>query len=260
MSKPQSQGKIRVGTCKFKKAGRIDPSFENYTPIVVLTKSSEYGDIGPYCLKNSKGQIMENIWQFSKVYQKVPNVSIPYNRFDKNSTWEYDEEIHMDQDKKLNKKYWKWRKTGMNFNYPVRYPVGHKVRHECIGAIFNEENPSKNDSPFEYNDVFLNYIESRKKIYAPVYIDLVKKENRFKSLQERLKKGENLLIIEVDGPKEESLDYYKKTYKVGDDFIVLDTIEVNEKNMKIMLNDSKHAFGHGYCLGIALLGKEEWFE
>lgn len=27
--------------------------------------------------------------------------------------------------------------------------------------------------------------------------------------------------------------------------------------MKIMLNDTKHPFGHGYCLDVALLDKEE---
>ena len=67
------------------------------------------------------------------------------------------------------------------------------------------------------------------------------------------------MIIEVDGPHQESLNYYKHTYGVSEDFIDKNTISVNENNMKIMLNDTKHPFGHGYCLAMALLDKdEEW--
>jgi hypothetical protein len=67
--------------------------------------------------------------------------------------------------------------------------------------------------------------------------------------------------IEVDGPHQESMGYYQDEYKVADDFIVDDTMLVTEETVKIMLNDSKHCFGHGYCLAMALLGKDvEWGE
>jgi hypothetical protein len=46
----------------------------------------------------------------------------------------------------------------------------------------------------------------------------------------------------------ERYTFYKETYNVGDDFIESDTILVNEDNMRIMLNDPKHPYGHGYCL------------
>jgi hypothetical protein len=61
---------IRVGKCKIGKYGKHTyPDYKDYTNIVVLAKSSEYGCIGPYSLKNDKGQLMENIWQFSKIYE-----------------------------------------------------------------------------------------------------------------------------------------------------------------------------------------------
>ena len=60
--------------------------------------------------------------------------------------------------------------------------------------------------------------------------------------------GENLLIIEVDGPHQESLEYYKETYGVGDDFIIDNTIIANQENLDLMINDTKHAYGHGYVL------------
>jgi len=99
----------------------------------------------------------------------------------------------------------------------------------------------------------LNYIQSRKQIYVPLYCKLVRRARQFKELKKRVENGEKLLIIEVDGPHQESLSYYKRNYKVGSKFIDKHTIKVNKKNMKIMLNDDKHPFGHGYCLGMALL-------
>ena len=71
--------------------------------------------------------------------------------------------------------------------------------------------------------------------------------------------GTNLLIVEVDGPHQESMSYYKQRYSVADDFIDDNTVEVNEQSMKIMLNDPKHPFGHGYCLALAVMGKHEEF-
>lgn len=129
----------------------------------------------------------------------------------------------------------------MNSKEPIRYPIGFNNRHQCLYAIksIDELTP-------------LDYIESRKQIYLPLYIDLVKRESQFLELKMRLTKGENLLIIEVDGPHQESLDYYKDKYSVNDDFIENSTILVNEENMNIMLNDEKHPFGHGYCLAMAL--------
>ena len=74
-------------------------------------------------------------------------------------------------------------------------------------------------------------------------------------LRERLLKGENLLIIEVDGPK--NPEYYKEKYGEND-LIQNDTMLITEHNIKIMINDPKYSFGHGYCLACALMGKEEW--
>jgi hypothetical protein len=81
---------------------------------------------------------------------------------------------------------------------------------------------------------------------------LVVKQPDFKKLLKKLKSGINLLIIEVDGPHEDHLNYYKEKYGVADDFIQNNTILVTPDNMNIMLNDDKFPFGHGYCLAMAL--------
>lgn len=157
--------------------------------------------------------------------------------------------------------YWEWRNAGMNANMPIRYPVGfnQEARSSCIGALSLPANWST-DSNMNLDDFnVLDYIESRKQIYCPLYCSLVKSRPKFKKLKRRLEQGENLLIIEVDVAYQNSLPYYQESYGVGDDFIVNNTMEVNEESIRIMLNDTRHPFGHGYCLSMALLDKDiEW--
>jgi len=66
-------GQVRVGTCTYSSSGaRKDPTYQGFTNILVLTKSSAYGDLGPYLLKDKYGRIMENIYQSQKCYPVVP--------------------------------------------------------------------------------------------------------------------------------------------------------------------------------------------
>lgn len=243
-------GEVRVGRITYRQGRQVYPSYPNFTPIVVLTKSSEYGDLGPYVLKNEKGELMENIWQASKVYEWIPDVCEYYSRWDNTIIWKHSKERHIseesmnDSSQCPNKKYWTWRSKLLACPYAVRYPVGMTHRHSCLYAIESRNGPH------------LDYVEARKGIYFRVYRDLVKKQKKFKELRRRLEKGENLLIIEVDGPHQESLDYYREKYSVKDTFIDRSTVYVSPENMKIMLNDTKHPFGHGYCLAIALLEQD----
>lgn len=101
---------------------------------------------------------------------------------------------------KLTPEYLNSRKKGMNAADHIRYPVGFNHRHKCLFSLKTLDGPH------------LNYIEARKEIYLPLYIDLVKKHPHFEFLLNKVKRGENILIIEVDGPHQESLDYYKETY------------------------------------------------
>lgn len=247
-------GKIRVGRIIYHNGKPVHPSYEGYTPIVVLTKSSPYGDLGPYVLKNDQGQIMENIWQFSKLYPWVPATKQVYSRWDPTVIWDHPKEIHLEAkvssdglndspgEDEPNDTYRAWREKGMNAKEAIRYPVGPgSHRSKCICILMDDGRR-------------LNLKEGRKQVYMKVYCELVKREQKFNKLQRRLEAGENLLIIEVDGPHQESLGYYRETYGVDENFIVDHTIDVNIYNMGIMLKDPRHSFGHGYCLAVALLG------
>lgn len=233
---------IRVGTIKYNKGQKVFPKYKDYAKVEVMTASTTFGELSPFQLKDENGNIFENVWQFAKVYQYVPRTVCRYSRWNDTITWDHPEEIHVDEKGELTLEYWEWRKKGCENKYALRYPVGFHHRRKCLYAMWNGEK--------------LDYIQSRKKIYVPEYIRLVKKELKYKHLKRLIDEGTNLLIVEVDGPRQESLQYYKDKYGVGDDFIVNNTIEANEDNLSIMLEDEKHPFGHGYCLAMALLDME----
>ncbi len=247
-------GKVRVGrriySNNFPKGFR-DPSIEGYTNVLCLTPSSPYGELSPYVLKVdviSSDQTtvitsnMENAYQFSKVYQKIPKSRQTYSRYDRSVIWNHPAEVHVNEEGELTEEYWAWRDKGMKCEHAIRYPVGFSSRHSCLYSVPSDDIEAK-----------LGYVDSRKQIYLKYYLEAVVKEKKFLVLKKRLAKGESLLIIEVDGPHQESLEYYKKTYGVSDKFVVDSTMLATRKNLKIMLNDEKHPFGHGYVLAAALL-------
>lgn len=82
----------------------------------------------------------------------------------------------------------------------------------------------------------LSYVEARKKIYCPIYSDLVKKTEAYKELERRVSQGENLLLIEYDG---------------------YDEVQ-EKKSLSECLNDASRPFGHGLVLKCLLTGEEPW--
>jgi hypothetical protein len=240
----EKQGQVRVGRIYYSGNQRVYPNYPDFTQIVVLTKSSEYGMLGPYELRDEKGHIMENLYQFSKLYPKTPEVKIPYTQRNRKIVWEYPETQFVDNNGIILPAYREWRIKGMNNPFPVRYPVSMDYRKNCLGAIAKLNNGATQ---------LFTYAESRRHIYFPLYKNLVTKVEEFTILRKRLQSGENLLILETDGPHQESLGYYMETYNVSQDFIDRNTMLATKNNIEIMLNDTKHSFGHGYCLATCLL-------
>lgn len=266
-----AKNRVRVGRI----VRDVKPTFPGFMNIVCLTPSTTWGELGPYVLKDENGHIMENIYQSKKCYIETPEVKQTYSRWDKNVIWQRKREVHIvsksdlpvDFDNLgyvelatpikgikgvafLTPEYFKWREDLRRCPYPVRYPVGMAHRKHCVGSISDQqlEDYKLNKNPIH----MLSYIEGRKQIYVPIYQALVLKAPKFQKLLE-LSKKHNLLIIEVDGPHQESLSYYVDKYKVDKDFIVDNTIEITEKNLDIMLNDTLHPYGHGYALAELLI-------
>lgn len=250
---------IKVGSIK----SGSDPQIYNYQKlypdyeiVVVMTKSSKWGSLGPYVLRNENGILIENLWQFSKIYEYVPKSVQRYSQYDQKIIWDHPEETHI-KDGKLTTECINWIKKGFKCQYAIRYPVGYSPKYRAACKFAIQDLPKIiqkcTDYSFKIDDFKqLDYIEARKLIYLPEYCKSVKKQSDFTKLKDILQ-IKNLLILEVDGPVEKSLSYYTEKYNVNKTFIVNGTIDITKENLKIMLNDTKHPFGHGYCLAAALL-------
>lgn len=239
---------IRVGTITYKKGKKIYPEYEGFTRIEVMTPSTEYGSISPYVLRDGNGLLMENIWQFSKVYQRVSAQTIHYSQWDHRVIWQRPAETHVINGQ-LTEDYYNWRRDGMSAQQAIRWPVGKANAKKCLYSIKGQDD----DPRIIADHVALDYITARKQIYAPLYFDLVRKERQFLELVSRYEAGERLLIVEVDGPKQQSLEHYIKQYSVDSNFIENDTVLITKETLNIFLNDPLHPYGHGFCLADSIL-------
>lgn len=142
----------------------------------------------------------------------------------------------------------------MDNKSPVRYPVGHDMRHSssCIGHYWIDSVHQVDPSSIPPHDVgpistsLLNYVQARHHIYLRLYYKLVIDKPQFIELCAMYMSGQNILINEVDGPHQEDLEYYMRTYGVTEDFIQQDTILATKENLTIMAKDTKNAFGSPY--------------
>lgn len=233
----QQVGRVRVGRCDYRRGCRFE-GVDGFTPILAISKDPTYSGLSPFFLRDENGVLVENRWQFSAIYKSVPKT--------KQKNWQHPAEDHMDAKGEPTPAYWAWRRKGFAHDSGVRFPVGRQVRKQCQGAIVDEKSTRK-----------LPYVESRRAIYVPVYTAAVKRSPIFRALKQRLLAGENLLIVDIDGPHTAAMKYYKKKYGVGDDFIDEDgTMEATLENFQILLGDERHPFGHGFCLAAALLDIE----
>lgn len=91
-------------------------------------------------------QNMENAWQFAKVYKQFTG-----------------------ENGSPTEEYWKWAQNGWNDSKPHRFPFG-RIAAKPLYSLWNGEK--------------LNYIEARKRIYAPLYAKYVEQTNAYKKLSE----------------------------------------------------------------------------
>lgn len=195
---------IRVGRCFYQNRTMKYLSFNEFIPIIVLTKSSKYGALGPYLLKDEENIIHENFWQFQKIYETIPYSKQRRSQFDNTVVWEWPAETHLrpvenydvlpedakiitlskekghklDGDYVIQPEYYKWREAGQKCSDPIRYPVGKTHRSKCVCLL-------------DYNMTPLNYVESREQIYLKKYRELVLKVPLLQKLLTMLRNGQN---------------------------------------------------------------------
>jgi hypothetical protein len=262
------KGKVRVG----KIAGRFDkgiryPVTEGYINIVVcsINKTKIGSQLTPFTLTDNNYKIMENIWQFSKVYKTINSHTI-HNK--SRVTWNWPASEHISQDTDLlTPAYWKWRKAGMNHPDPIRSPVPTMDRRKCLycawpsnflGEKLTLESLENIDSPFD-EITQLPYVSARIKVYCPLYMCLAKIQSDFFILQKMIEDGYNIQILDIDGPIRDDFPPYNNNMiagQYGEDGV--GSIPLSREIIRDLINNVMQPFGHGFVLAVALLGEDSW--
>lgn len=265
MDVPEKKQKIqsaRVAVAKYYPGKPLPPlpaSNEGGTwkNILIHTSPKDVGGpLSPYLLKNEQGQLLENVWQFSKVYKHVSKQRTPLNGKYRPDViiWEHPEEVHVNDDTgEVNDAYWAWRQKGMNNAYAVRYPNGFHGRKECVCSVI--QNKHIIDGKEVVTLERLNYIEARKRIYCAEYARLAPRTQAFKQLRDLLAQGISLQLVEVDGP-DPTLSYppYDSISKEKPGMLM------DEATIRLLVNDARKPFGHGFVIAALLLDGAEWIK
>ena len=129
-----------------------------------------------------------------------------------------------DIDHTIRKKWWKSQNKGFR-----KYP---KTDYSVNNVLYAQWE--------EFGEKKFDYIESRKLVYVPQYLNLIKDNNKFNELKAIINKGTNVFIIDQDGPY--SIDNKKPIIQ-----------EVNLELLKNKINYERDPFGHGYIVAAELL-------
>jgi hypothetical protein len=227
--------------------GKPLPSKDGYRTIHIHISATPLGgDLSPYVLRDEKGRLLENVWQFSKIYRRIARQRISKSRYQKSEIiWEHGEEQHIAEDGSATPAYWAWRRKGQNNQFAVRYPAGFHERSSCVASLWMVGGQLR----------WLDYIAARKHIYCGEYARLAPHTPHFKALSKLLDAGENLLIVEVDGP-DPTLSYgpYANISPESP------CMQMDEETCKYLIEDVKKPFGHGFVIAALLLGGADWMK
>ena len=127
----------------------------------------------------------------------------------------------------------------------VRYPNGFHGRRKCLYSLWMVDGHLQK----------LDYIEARKRIYCGEYARLAPALDEFKQLQRLHDSGQNILLIEVDGPDP------KLTFPPYDRLSAKTPgLIMDEETVRMLINDDRKPFGHGFVIAALLLGGEQWMK
>lgn len=160
-------------------------------------------DLSPFYLKpvipcdGIIAKNVENAWQYSKVYP-----------------------CFVDNDENPGKNYFDWRNKGFNKTCADRHPMG---RQTPLYALW--KNP---DGEYEK----LGYIESRRRIYVPLYATAVVKTSTYAWMKAMHNAGKDIVLFDFD-----AYDHIAKGMTYED-----------------VLNNTKLRMGHAFVLAMLLDG------
>lgn len=242
---PNLLGVIRVAKisgARFKAGPKYAkvPGFININ-ITSQNSKSVGAQLSPFVLKNEQGQIFENVWQFAKFYDVVPETAQSEDP-KALKAWQWKLEQHATNGEP-NEHYKIWREAGMNFPYPVRRPVPKGKLPLC----------------HIWNDRKLGYIDARKEIYIPLYKKLASQTEDYVLLKYLVKQGYKIQLLDFDGPAtDDSMTEsdFERLSKIPNfiDSEYPGSVVVNEQNWETLVNSKDIILGHGYVLAAMILG------
>ena len=145
--------------------GPRDKSQDDYVINVTSRSKTWSRGLSPFFLGpiklygNHIAQNVENGWQYSKVYAQ-----------------------HADENQNPTDEYWEWAKSGWDNERAVRYPMAKGSKP--LYCLWNNEK--------------LGYIESKRKVYVPLYSNAVKDTEEFSKLKKLYKTFGKLRLWDFD--------------------------------------------------------------
>jgi len=176
---------------------------ESLTVVNTTSRSSEWQGLSPFCLGPCKlyddftAQNVENAWQYSKLYKK-----------------------HATKDDWPSEDYFFWAENGWMNSKAVRYPMGKGAKP--LACYWDGE--------------LYNYIESRKKIYAPLYSAAVEGTIAFHKLKNLYEKEGSIALWDFDGYNHKMINY----------------------SYEDVINDPIRKMGHAFVLAMMLENDRAW--
>jgi hypothetical protein len=214
-------GKIRVAQ---QAKGRSYPVVNGFENIPAWSRGKgRWKELSPFHIKFADGTIFENFFQSHKTWRKVDK----QNKKD----WAWPAQIHVDDNENPNTDWYEWHNALLAHDMPVRRPNGKAIP---LYSFWNGER--------------LGVVESRKQIYIHYLQQLYRAHPVYMELLEKVKNGENIMIIEPDGPY---LDAYPHGLEV-DLQMLKDLISVTNYS-KEGYPEKYRPFGHGMVIVLTLL-------
>lgn len=150
----------------------------------------------PMCLGPVRGaEVFENYWQVMHDTGSLADVITQYGKVF--STLGHLEGDGTPQGSKVTDKWRKFRDKGYKKAKGCRRPPEAKTSEVLEVREGRRKFKYLRPSFAHYQGQNMDYITSRKKVYAPVYAELVQKTEAFKVLKRRVDEGENVMIIDL---------------------------------------------------------------
>ena len=224
-------GQIRVcGTAR----GISYPKVQGWTVIPAWSRGANpFNQLSPFNIGpiEYEGIIAENFecfWQSFKVWKYVVQQISP--------EWSWPKEIHLDETtNEPTKEWYMWHKALLQNKRPVRRPNGREIP---AFAWFKGEK--------------LDVVQARKQIYIPFLQKLYRANKVYRDLLERVQNGENLIIVEPDGPLP---NLFPEGLDVTIDMLqqLQDVCKVKDMPNVKSASEKYTPYGHGYVIALTLL-------